>query len=395
MVDKKDVILICSACHRIIDEKKTLAQIEAYAKIYTGIKFSHDLCPKCFKLEMAKIEPYVVGKPKERIQKHKGRTNTTWKPQRGAGATRGQQPDGPQDTAASYPDDVWSIDGTANNLVNPLWGSAGEEFLRLTTVGYADGSSEPSGDQRPNARVISNACAAYDGDVPNTVNASDFPWQWGQFIDHDVAETPVADPSEWFDIQVPAGDPDFDPFNTGEVTIPLDRSHYNMVNGVRQQVNEITAFIDTSHVYDSDEERARELRVLDGTGRLKTSEGDLLPFSENGLENAPSTDASFFLAGDIRANEQVGLSAMHTLFVREHNYWADRMLRITPSLNGDELYEVARAIVAAEMQLITYNEFLPLLLGQKGSSILQYLYNITPQRQKIFTSLGYHQRKTG
>ena len=194
---------------------------------------------------------------------------------------------------------------------------------------------------------------------------------------------------------MPAGDPDFDPFNTGEVTIPLDRSHYNMVNGARQQVNEITAFIDTSHVYDSDEERARELRVLDGTGRLKTSEGDLLPFSKNGLENAPSTDASFFLAGDIRANEQVGLSALHTLFVREHNYWADRMLRITPSLNGDELYEVARAIVAAEMQLITYNEFLPLLLGQKGSSILQYLYNITPQRQKIFTSLGYYQRKTG
>jgi len=209
------------------------------------------------------------------------------RPHRGAAPPpQGQQQDGRQDTAARYPDEVRSIDGTANNLGNPLWGSAGVEFLRLTTVGYADGASEPSGDKRPNAREISNACAAYDGDAPNTVNASDFLWQWGQFIDHDVAETPVADPAERFDIEVPAGDPDFDPLNTGEVTIPLDRSHYNIVNGVRQQVNQITAFIDASNVYGSDEERALELRTLDGTGRLKTSDGDLLPFNENGLADA-------------------------------------------------------------------------------------------------------------
>lgn len=57
------VILICSACHKIIDKKKTLTQIEAYAKEYTGIKFSHGLCAKCFKLEMAKIEEYAFEKP--------------------------------------------------------------------------------------------------------------------------------------------------------------------------------------------------------------------------------------------------------------------------------------------------------------------------------------------
>ncbi|MBT8368597.1 MAG: hypothetical protein KJP23_28220, partial [Deltaproteobacteria bacterium] len=317
----------------------------------------------------------------------RGRDDRTEAP---APPPQGQQREGQQDTAASYPDEVRSIDGTANNLVNPLWGSAGVEFLRLTTVGYTDGSSAPSGDERLNAREISNACAAYDGDAPNTVNASDFLWQWGQFLDHDVAETPVADPAEWFDIEVPAGDPDFDPLNTGEVTIPLDRSHYNIVNGVRQQVNVITAFIDASNVYGSDEERALELRTLDSTGRLKTSEADLLPFNENGLENAPTTDASFFLAGDIRANEQVGLTAMHTLFVREHNYWADRMLEVTPQLNGDELYEVARAIVAAEMQLITYNEFLPLLLGRNGLRPYRgYRDDVNPGLGNAFATAAY------
>lgn len=61
--DMKGVIHICSVCHQIIDEKKTLTQLEAYAKEYTGVEFSHGLCPKCFRLEMAKIEEYAVEKP--------------------------------------------------------------------------------------------------------------------------------------------------------------------------------------------------------------------------------------------------------------------------------------------------------------------------------------------
>lgn len=57
---------------------------------------------------------------------------------------------------------------------------------------------------------------------------------------------------------------------------------------------------------------------------------------------------------------------MHTLFVREHNYWADFLHEQDPNLDGDSIYAMARAIVAAEMQVITYREFLPLLLGQRA-----------------------------
>lgn len=56
--DMNGVIQICSVCHKIVDEKKALAQLEAYAKEYSGVKFSHGLCPKCFRLEIAKIEEY-------------------------------------------------------------------------------------------------------------------------------------------------------------------------------------------------------------------------------------------------------------------------------------------------------------------------------------------------
>lgn len=59
----KGVIHICAVCHQIIDEKKALTQLKAYAKECTGVKFSHGLCPRCFRLEMAKREEYALEKP--------------------------------------------------------------------------------------------------------------------------------------------------------------------------------------------------------------------------------------------------------------------------------------------------------------------------------------------
>ncbi|MEM7756366.1 MAG: peroxidase family protein [Planctomycetota bacterium] len=261
-----------------------------------------------------------------------------------------------------FPADVRTIDGTANNAANPLWGAAGVPMIRTAAVGYADGVSSPAGPGRPSARAVSNAVAAALVSKQNGKNASDYLWQWGQFIDHDIVETPVGD--EAFDISVPMGDAFFDPFSTGTQVISMDRSAEVIVHGVRQQQNNITAYIDGSAVYGSDEGRLAALRALDGTGRLLVSDGDLLPFNVDGLHNAPSDhDPSFFLAGDIRASEQTGLAAVHTLFVREHNRLADEIRGDDPALSGDEVFERARAIVGAQLQAITYNEFLPLLLG--------------------------------
>ncbi len=155
----------------------------------------------------------------------------------------------------------------------------------------------------------------------------------------------------------------------------FNRSFYDAPTGTdagnpRQQVNEITAWIDASNVYGSDAERAMALRTLDGTGRLKTSAGNLLPFNTQGLSNAGGDSDSLFLAGDVRANEQVGLTAMHTLFVREHNRQARLIARANPALSGDQIYLRARRIVGAEMQVITYREYLPALLG--GAALPPY-----------------------
>jgi peroxidase len=271
------------------------------------------------------------------------------------------QPGQPGQTAR-YPNEVRSVDGSGNNRANSDWGRAGEEFLRRTTVGYEDGRSSPAGGNRPSPRAISNAVAAAQGSRPNQRGASDFVWQWGQFLDHDLDLTTTAQPAEPFNIEIPLGDAHFDPKSTGAATMTLNRSAYADVAGVRQQVNGLTAYVDASQVYGSDAERARALRTLDGTGRLKTSAGNMLPFNTAGLANFPPGE-TFFLAGDVRANEQVGLTALQTLFLREHNFWADDTRRRHPDWSDEQIYQHARAIVGAEMQSITYREFLPVLLG--------------------------------
>lgn len=307
--------------------------------------------------------------------------------------------DGPGvDDPAVFPDEYRTIDGQFNNLSRPWLGSAGQAFVRLVAPAYGDGVGlVPARVDGPSPRAISQAVADQnDANMPNSTGVSNLFWLWGQFLDHDLDETPVAEPIERFDIRVPSGDPWFDPASTGTATIALDRSGYRVVNGRREQVNLITAFIDASNVYGSDEAREAELRRHDGSGTLKTSPGDLLPFNINGFPNAPdASDPTLFLAGDVRCNEQVSLIAMHTLWVREHNHWASVVRAANPGLSGQDVYEHARAIVVGIVQSITYNEFLPILLGPDALAPYSgYNPDIDPGIANAFAAAGYRMGHT-
>lgn len=268
----------------------------------------------------------------------------------------GQKPTPPPTT----PTEPRSFDGTGNNLANPEWGSTGEQFTRRAPADYADGVSAPAGEDRPSPREISNVVMDQDESILNDRRLSAMIWQWGQFIDHDLdlSLTQTGDSAETLPIAVPTGDPDFDPNSTGTATIPFTRTIYDPATGdavgnEREQINSITAYMDGSQVYGSDQATADSLREFSG-GRLKTSGDNLLPTDANG----------FFQAGDIRVNEQVGLISMQTLWVREHNRIADKIASDHPELTDEQIYQKARSLVIGELQAITYNEFLPALLGR-------------------------------
>lgn len=300
-----------------------------------------------------------------------------------------------EDTSASTVSKFASIDGSGNNLDNPELGSVDTELLRLADADYADGLSSPSGEDRPSAREISNVIAAVESSETNDRYLTDIFWIWGQFIDHDIDLTESAvdedgNALESFPIEVPAGDAFFDPAGTGDAVINLDRAAFvDGEDGVREQINQITAFIDGSVIYGSDEERAHELRTFEG-GLLKTSEGDLLPYNEAGLENAGGSFDSLFLAGDVRANENAALSAMHTIWVREHNRIATELPTENPDLTDEEIYQQARQVVAAELQAITFNEFLPALFGTDAISDYEgYDSTVDPSIANEFSTAAY------
>ncbi len=297
--------------------------------------------------------------------------------------------------------DVRSMDGTGNNQSAALWnsGAADTPLARHPLAPATYPGPTHSGDEmmqppdRENPRIISNAIFAQGSRrVPSRRKLSDFVWQWGQFVDHDIDLT-NADPAHGTaDIPVPPGD------ILGPNPISFSRSIYASGTGVsgapREQLNEITSFIDASNVYGSNTVRAQALRTNSGTGaKLKTSTGNLLPWNTDGLPNAGGTGSELFLAGDVRANEQIGLTSMHTLFMREHNRLVDALAALPgPTRNDEELYQTARKIVGAEVQVITYNEFLPALLGPNATSLDNYSgYDDTvdPSIRNEFSTAAY------
>ena len=175
-------------------------------------------------------------------------------------------------------------------------------------------------------------------------------YAWGQFIDHDL-DLSKSDGKSFINITIPADDPVFVPGSE----IPLTRAVIDPATGVpghpATAVNSITGWLDASMVYGSDAATAANLRLPDG--HMKTSAGGNLPIGADGM----------FQAGDVRAAENPDLTALQALFVREHNYQVDRLQDLHPNWSGDQLYDNARAIVAAEIANITYDEFLPHLLG--------------------------------
>ena len=310
----------------------------------------------------------------------------------------------PATTATGYR----PINEAGNNVANPTLGTAGTDLLRVSPAAYTNGISSPSLPQNPSARVISDilnnqANPADPSQDLNTIDAqslSDFGYAFGQFIDHDLDLTPtnanealqiLADPNE--------------PSGMGNQT--FDRSATDPSTGTstsnpRQQVNAVTSYLDLSNVYGSTQQVADALRTFAG-GQLKTSPGNMLPYDNltyftqpqiNALDMANDAQAvpesSLFAAGDVRANENVELTALQTLFMRNHNLIATELHKEHPRWTDQELYQEARKINIAEYQNIIYTQYLPDLLGAKALPAYNgYNPNVDPAIATEFSTVAF------
>eukprot|EP00088_Acartia_fossae_P020565 TRINITY_DN2211_c0_g1_i10.p1 TRINITY_DN2211_c0_g1~~TRINITY_DN2211_c0_g1_i10.p1 ORF type:complete len:747 (-),score=69.80 TRINITY_DN2211_c0_g1_i10:194-2434(-) len=300
------------------------------------------------------------------------------------------------------------IDGTCNNLENPLWGSAMMAFSRFLPFSYGDGIGSPrlsvSGHNLPSPRMISSLVHS-DKSVHEYAISILFV-AWGQFIDHDItltAEThdvkccqgPNITHPACLPIQIPHNDPFYSRYRQGCMNFVRSRAglRAGCKLGPREQFNQISSVIDANTVYSNEPETIRKLRTYVG-GKMKTLPvfsnlglKDLLPLN---LENPdrgcirPNRNVFCFFTGDPRVSEQTVLSLIHTLFIREHNRITDELHYINPHWSDETLFQETRHIVAAIVQHITLHEFLPLVLGKQG----MHEHGLTPYTHGYFD--GYN-----
>ena len=298
-----------------------------------------------------------------------------------------------------------TINGSCNDLDNPLEGAAFAAFRRVIPAFYEDGVGQPRGfDQTfrffpapepfsppsPSARFVSTSIIA---DRPITQSdATLMLMQWGQFIDHDYAyliEASVLEPEEeecrgcdpfgeCIPIPVLANDTTFGrgTLNNGDCLrfergAAVCRPRIPGIFNPRDQLNQITHWLDGSMVYGSLDAEQPLLRAFRNGRLLEGNEVDGKGQPRRFMPRDPAPrmpclpPSPCFRGGDLRANEQNALTAIHTYFVRFHNNLADQLLQLNPDWDDERTFQEARKIVIAIIQIITFDQYLPRMLGQQ------------------------------
>lgn len=275
-----------------------------------------------------------------------------------------------------------TLSGKCTSTLNPVLGEA-----RRALFSYYDvDSRHPDTKNLKSAREISNPISSQSGNTKNSMHLNELFTFFGQFIDHDFGLTPFAKPAVHMDIPVTQDDPIL---SSSHLSFSRsERAKVNDSTDVERPITVLSSALDLSGVYGVDEERNSFLRSPHSC-RLRTSKKNLLPFNTQRFVNVPSVSPIFFIAGDTRANETPMLTAMHTIWVREHNRICDHLEDAFTNYSIDKQYEVARAINIAQFQKIVYEEWLPAILGAKLPRYKGYDENVNPTVSVEFTTAAF------
>ncbi|XP_062859634.1 eosinophil peroxidase [Trichomycterus rosablanca] len=324
-----------------------------------------------------------------------------------------------------------TITGQCNNRKHPLLGAANTPYARWLPPNYEDFHGAPRGWNPqhtynnftlPSVRAVSQEVLYTQNEkISLDLFLSHLLVEWGQWIDHDLSLTPQSPSTAsfktgadcthtcsrdtpCFPIQIPLSDHR----RVVQSCMPFFRSAPSCVGASvvcrhREQLNAITAFVDASMVYGSSDELARSLRNLSSPLGLLAHNQQysdhglaVLPFLPHtqtqidpcGPQQGTSTTSQLntknttsmgnmtfcFQAGDSRVNEHLGMIALHTLFLREHNRLAKELHKLNPHWSPNTLYQEARKILGAVHQVLTWDHYLPHILGNRAYAELMPPY---------------------
>ncbi|PSN41143.1 hypothetical protein C0J52_05201 [Blattella germanica] len=179
-------------------------------------------------------------------------------------------------------------DGFYNNLAHPELGAVDTPLLRRTPAAYEDGVYEPSGKDRPNPLRLSEKIMKQKklGTQSQTGKTALLVFFGQQVVEEILDAQRAACPPEYFNIKIPS-DHLYSLQKPNHTELPILRTRYDMRTGYspnnpRQQLNEITPWLDGGLVYGTTKAWADHLRMykngtVDPHGKLATSNEGLFP----------------------------------------------------------------------------------------------------------------------
>ena len=345
--------------------------------------------------------------------------------------------------------ELWDLetredDGSGNNLAHDAWGQAGTPLLRDpgTALYSGDDPNTPAPNDGPRAYPVHatdangnpiplkiegvtgpldfiNEAVRTTTSIPNSGGTNELSAFYGQFITHDMTASaipvPGITPAELFP-NAPAGSP----------LDGINRTPGTVVNGVLEQTNGVTHYIDLSDVYGSGQVLPTTtgapttvndvLRVVSSDAvqhaKLLTGAGGGLPTFQELLNQHPEavaaawgptlgafpgpTQATTLVTGDARAAQTPFLAAIQTVWTKEHNYQVDQLATkysaqiASGEISSDDLYNMARVISEAENQHIVYDEYLAAIIGKANApQFTGYDPTVNGGVENIFTTVAF------
>jgi Animal haem peroxidase len=266
-----------------------------------------------------------------------------------------------------------SADGTYNDLSEPKMGAVGAAFGRNLKADY-----RPDLFDVPNPLLVSERLLKRETFLPatslNTLAAA-----WIQFQVHDWVNH-ARHPLGTDDVVVPLPDGRTWASSVGGPQEPAMRIAGNKATGVapdgtqRLFANAASHWWDGSEVYGADAAKIASLR--DGP-KLRLTDDGYLPTDLSGQE-ITGFNESWWL----------GLSALHTLFAREHNVLCDELRAHYKGWSDERVFQTARLIVSALIAKIHTVEWTPAILATQPIDLgLKANWNGPPSHDWI-TKLG-------
>ncbi|XP_018331432.1 uncharacterized protein LOC108741220 [Agrilus planipennis] len=233
--------------------------------------------------------------------------------------------------------------GECNNIRHAKWGSRGAPFLRLLRPQYADGFSQPrlSVKNRPLPGPLDVADSLKSKPIVPHESVTALVGAWSELLLHDLASIGNLRNQEccksksihpecygWL------GNGQCSEYMRSLPAMDMDDCEFEY----RNQMNLATSFLDGSAIYGSTDAATDRLRTYDA-----------------GLVN-------------VSACSSCNTNALYSAILMEHNRIAIDLARLNRHWLDETLFLESKKIVTSQIQHITYNEFLPTILGEVAIS---------------------------